>query len=212
MRILLGLCVVLLLGGCNRVHTDHPLFFASDAPDAPRLRDGVWLIEDGDDDCRFDERKPATRWPDCADWMLVRGGEFLSYGKPRKGDLTGTGDWTSLPFVLSDGGPPILQIGVIEGETRDYQFYGVEPTARSESGITALTGWPVMCGPPPPAETMIEGKRRYVSLDLLPGLTLTNENDCSAADAIAVRNAAGASREWVGEEGFSARWVRDRYP
>ena len=31
MRVVLGLCLVLLLGGCNRVHSDHPLFFASDA-------------------------------------------------------------------------------------------------------------------------------------------------------------------------------------
>ena len=37
MRVLLGLCLVLLLGGCNRVHSDHPLFFASDAAGAPKL-------------------------------------------------------------------------------------------------------------------------------------------------------------------------------
>ena len=42
--------LALLLGACNLVHSDHPLFFAE--ADAPRLREGVWVLETGDDACR----------------------------------------------------------------------------------------------------------------------------------------------------------------
>jgi len=76
MRILLSLCLILLLGACNRVHSDQPLFFADMAPEAPRLRDGLWIIENGDEPCRFDAARPVTRWPDCADWMPGRVGEI----------------------------------------------------------------------------------------------------------------------------------------
>lgn len=205
MRILLGLCVVLLLGGCNRVHTDHPLFFASDAPDAPRLRDGVWLIEDGDDDCRFDERKPATRWPDCADWMLVRGGEMLGYDR----EEGGPGEWTSLAFVLAAGDPLVLQIAMTDEGKPDYQYFGIEGEAAVDGRITALVSWPVQCGPPPPKAAAGE-KPRYVTLEPLPGMTLADDS-CTADSAGTVRNAARASRAWEPEPGM-ARWVRDGYP
>ncbi|MFA7262139.1 MAG: hypothetical protein WC068_03870 [Caulobacter sp.] len=213
MRVLLGLCLVLLLGGCNRVHSDHPLFFADASADAPRLRDGLWVIDNGDSaDCRYDARKPVTRWPGCADWMLVRGGEVLGYDPPGKGDVTGVGEWTSLSVVLSAGDPPVLQIGMTGDGKVDYQFFGIEPTAGGGGAITAFASWPVMCGPPPPGGAMEGGKRRFVTLEPLPGLTVIDESSCTAADAAAVRNAAGPSRAWAGKEAGGARWVRDGYP
>ncbi len=213
MRVLLGLCLVLLLGGCNRVHSDHPLFFAETSTGAAKLRDGVWALQNDDNaDCRYDARKPVTRWPDCADWMLVRGGEILGYDRPGKGDVTGAGEWTSLPFVLADGAPPVLQIAMTEDGKVDYQFFGVEQTAGDSAGVTAFSAWPVMCGPPPPSGAMTDGKRRYVTLEPLPGLTVVDESSCTAADATAVRNAAGPSRAWAGDEGGGARWIRDTYP
>lgn len=213
MRVLLGLCLVLLLGGCNRVHSDHPLFFADASAEAPRLRDGVWALQNDDKPaCRYDARLPVTRWPVCADWMLVRGGEMLGYEKPGKGDVTGSGDWTSLPFVVSAGAPPILQVAMTEDGKVDYQFFGVEQTAGDGGGIRSFTAWPVMCGPPPPSDAMSNGKRRYVTLEPLPGLTVVDESSCTAADAAAVRNAAGPSRAWSTDEGLTARWIRDTYP
>ena len=204
---------MLLRGGCNRVHSDHPLFLAGETAGGPTLRDGLWVIEDGDSgDCRYDAGKPVTRWPDCADWMLVRGGEILGYDKPGKGDVTGVGQWTSLPFVLAAGAPPILQVGMTEEGKLDYQFFGIEPTARGDAGITAFASWPVMCGPPPPDGAMADGKRRYVTLEPLPGLTVVDESSCSATDAAAVRNAAAPSRSWAGEAAGGARWIRDSYP
>lgn len=213
MRVLLGLCLVLLLGGCNRVHSDHPLFFASDAAGAPRLRDGLWAINDGDKtDCAYDAGKPVTIWPDCADWMLVRGGEILGYDKPGKDDVTGLGQWTSLPFVLAAGSPPVLQVGMMEEDRLDYQFFGIEPTASDAVGVTAFSSWPVMCGPPPPEGEMTDGKRRYVTLEPQPGFTVVDESSCSATDPGAIRSAAGPSRSWAGESVGGARWVRETYP
>jgi len=212
MRVLLGLCLVLLLGACNRVHSDRPLFFASDSPDAASLRDGLWVIEDGDEaDCRYDARRPVTRWPACADWMLVRGGEILGYDAPDRGDAAGAGEWTSLPIVLSGGDPLILQVGMSEDGKVDYLFFGVERTAGDAGAITAFSSWPVMCGPPPPEGAMTNGKRRYVTLEPLPGLTIADESSCTATDGAAVRNAAGPSRAWAGDEAGGARWIRD-YP
>ena len=208
MRILLGLCVVLLLGGCNRVHSEQPLFFASDAPDAPRLRDGLWVIET-DDDCRFNAGKPVNRWPDCADWMLVRNGEILGFDPPGKDEPTGGGEWTTIPYVLAAGAPLVLQLATTEDGKLDHQYFGVKPTAGSAASIAAVVSWPVLCGPPPPKAAKGE-KRRFVTLQPLPGLTLTDES-CTTDSAEAVRNAAGPSRGWSDDLG-KARWVRDAYP
>lgn len=213
MRILLGLCVVLLLGGCNLVTTDQPLFFASPAPDAPKLRNGLWVIDDADkDDCRYDARKPVTRWPDCADWMLVRDGEILGYDPPGKGDRVGVGEWTSMPFVLSAGEPMVLQIDGSSDGKPAFQFFGIEATAGEPTRLTTIKTWPVLCGPPPPDGAMTDGKRRYVTLEPLPGLTVTGDSGCTTTEASAVRNAAAWSRGQSGEEGGGAHWIRDTYP
>ena len=59
---------------------------------------------------------------------------------------------------------------------------------------------------------MIGGERRYVTLEPLPGLTVTSNSGCTATEASAVRNAAAWSRGQVGDDGGGARWVRDTYP
>ncbi len=205
MRILLGLCVLLLLGACNRVYTDQPLFFASDAPDAPQLRDGLWLIE-SEDKCRVDTRKPVSRWPKCAQWMLVRGSEILGFDPAEDGP----GEWNSLPFVLADGDPVVLQMTMTaEGKT-NYQYLGVD-AVRSEGGsrIVSFRAWPVLCGPPPPRPAKGE-EERYVTLEPLPGVTIV-DNNCTAGTQDVVRAAARASRAW-GDGTDSARWIRDTYP
>jgi len=144
--------------------------------------------------------------------LLLLGGEVLGYDPPGKDDATGAGAWTSLSVVLSAGDPPILQVGMTEDGKVDYQFFGLEPTERAAGSITAFASWPVLCGPPPPADAMTGGKRRYVSLEPLPGLTVIDESSCTADAAAAVRNAAGPSRAWAGDDAGGARWIRDTYP
>ena len=209
MRILFSLFLILLLGACNRVHSDQPLFFATTAPDAPRLRDGLWVIESGGDPCRFDVGKPVTRWPDCADWILVRGGEILGYDAPGKGDVTGTGEWTSIPYVLASGSPLILQIAVSDEGKLDSQFFGLERATGVDADIAAFASWPVQCGPPPPPAPQGE-KPRHVTQEPLPGMILKDDS-CTTASADAVRAAAGPSRGWAEDPG-KARWVRAGYP
>lgn len=211
MRLLLGLCLMVLLGACNRVHSDGPLFFADGGPDAPQLRAGLWIIEQGGEDCRFDVRKPVNHWPDCAAWMLVRDGEILGYDKPGKDKPARSGDWTSVPYVLAAGSPLILQLAMTEDGKIDHQYFGLEPTAGPASAITAVRSWPVLCGPPPPKASAGETPR-FVTLDPLPGMTLAGDN-CTTGAAEAVRNAAGPSRGWAGEDEVGgARWIRDTYP
>ncbi|MDO9222808.1 MAG: hypothetical protein Q7U20_03750 [Caulobacter sp.] len=209
MRILFSLLFILLLGACNRVHSDQPLFFAGGAPDAPRLRDGLWVIESGDEPCRFDRARPVTRWPDCADWMLVRGGEILGYDAPGKGDVTGVGEWTSIPYVLAPGAPLILQLAMREDGKVDYQYFGLDRIAGVDQDIAAFAIWPVQCGAPPPPAPQGE-KPRYVTLTPLPGMILKDDG-CTTDSADAVRAAAGPSRAWTEDSG-KARWVRAGYP
>ncbi|MFZ5668968.1 MAG: hypothetical protein ACOY4K_05710 [Pseudomonadota bacterium] len=217
MRVAILLGLTLLLGACNRVHTSEPLFFASDAPDAPRFREGVWLIEtpiadEGDDGkpCRVDARKPVTRWPKCADWALVRGGEFTGYERDDKG---GEARWESMAYVLAGGSPPVLQLATPEADGKlDYQYFGVRVTRRAADGrIEAYDSWPVLCGPPPPEGTKkADGTIQYATLNPLPGLTVVDDN-CTTDQPSAVLNAASASLQWTAPQG-GARWIRDTYP
>lgn len=212
MRVLLGLCLALLLGACNRVHSDRPLFFADAGPDAPRLREGLWVLETGDEPCRFDTARPVNRWPKCADWMLVRDGALVGYTRPEKGKAPSPGDWATVPYVLAAGAPPVLQVAMTDDGKVDHQFFGVAATSGPVSAITAFAAWPVYCGPPPPKPAKGE-KARFVSLEPLPGMIVGDDN-CAAESAAAVLNAAGPSRSWAeGEhEVGGARWVRDTYP
>lgn len=204
MRVLLGLCVALLLGACNRVQTDHPLFFASDAADAPRLRDGLWVI-DGDDKCHVDTRGPVNRWPECAQWMLVRGGEILGY----EADVGQPGEWDRIPFVLAEGDPVVLQIEQIEDGKPDFQYFGLEGERAADGRFVAFSIWPALCGPPPP-ETPKGEKPRYATLEPLPGMTIVGDN-CTAEAQGPVLVSAWASRPWTVEV-MRLRWIRETYP
>ncbi len=213
MRVLVGLCLVLLLGACNRVQTDHPLFSPEDTQGAPHLRNGLWVVDDSlgvvedDKPCRFDARKPVTRWPDCADWMLVRDGQLLGYSR----DKDGPGKWETIPFILARGATPVLQLGLTDDDgVATYSYFGLQPTGSSEGGVTAFRSWPVLCGPPPPPAKTGD-KPRFVTLEPLPGMTVVEDN-CTADSTAAVTAAAGASRAWTDDAVGGARWIRDTYP
>ena len=201
MKVITALCLALVLGGCNRVHSDHPLFFPSDAPDAPRLKEGLWVIEDAA--CHVDASQPVNYWPDCGSWMVVRKREIIAYDRKQDGE----GTWTRVPYVLEGGDPFILQAAMTEDGKTDYEFFGV--AVQRERPVTFLVAWPVLCGPPPPEPARGE-KASNVTLAPLPGMTVV-ENNCTTTSADAVRGAVRPSQDWS-KDITSARWVRDTYP
>ncbi|WP_292030690.1 hypothetical protein [Brevundimonas sp. UBA2416] len=212
MRWLLGLLLLLSLGGCNRVITTAPLFGHQSGD--PTLKDGVWLVEnkldlmlttDREAPCVVDDRGPASGWPDCATWFVVEGGQV----RTPEGASRRRPDWDRLGLVVSDGDPPILQLGnVDERGVAEYNYFGLRPVSSDPDGrLLAADIWTVQCGPPPPQG---QGQpTRYLTWDLLPGLTGEGDN-CTTASAQALRAAAAASRAWAGDPG-RIRWARERF-
>lgn len=217
MRWIALLLALPLLGACNLVVTADPTFTAADAAGAPALREGLWVSEEAN--CRFDSRKPVQKWPRCASWYLVRGGEFQTFGKGDKGEPPG---WTSMPYVLAAGEPRIMQLDLTGSNAGDsepqplFVYLGLAPTAWDEAGrITAEQSWLVQCGPPP-----LDAKGKPDPLAVtdrpFPGLIVNTGSDpkhgatCTPRDVQALRNAAVASRTL--EPPTANRWVRDSLP
>lgn len=201
MRWIALLLALPLLGACNLVVTTEPTFTAADAAGAMALKDGLWVS--AEDKCRVDTRKPVARWPRCANWYLVRGGEFLTLSKGDKGGAPG---WTSMPYVLAAGEPRILQLdltGPDDGDSEPqplFVYRGLAPIAWDETGrVTAEQSWSVQCGPPP---LDAKGKRDPLAVTErpFPGLIINRDSDskqgatCTPRDVQALRDAAVASR------------------
>ena len=68
----------IILGGCNMVMTDKPMFSVADGAGAPAIRGGVW--RDDKPDCVFDEAAPQNKWPKCADAEPRRRSAILAGG------------------------------------------------------------------------------------------------------------------------------------
>jgi hypothetical protein len=212
-RLLLVAVLLLGLTACNRVVTSTPLFTAADAAGAPVLRDGVWLMEEApdpdDEACVFNTRRSVKRWPDCADWVLIRDGEVRM---SNKGGKAGKGKeaWAGMPLLVVGGEPVLLQLGQIDEDPArtEYSYMGFAPTRQDATGkVVAFDYWMTLCGPPPPQG---EGQpSRYLTWELLPGLTGVGDN-CTTTSRDAVRRATTASRQWG--DGETMRWVRDTYP
>lgn len=198
---LLG-CLALALGGCNAVISDRP-FFTSE-PSAPELRNGLWRAVEAN--CRFDERKPVERWPDCAGWAVVREGETLSFAAADV-EKRATRRWVATPFVVGGGDPLILQQSCAEGDGADlrYCYSGMNILARDAGGrATHVEVWSVSCGP------LASGDR--VTRTPWPGLTIRGDN-CLPDSAATIREAATRSLELNGKDTPLTQlyWVRDGY-
>lgn len=213
-RIHLAFAAALLLAACNRVETDHPLFGEADAAGAPVLRDGVWLLEnkasfdlmidrESDSECRVDTRRAPSRWPDCAVWLVVEGGQMRV---PRQNEKKRLG-WDRQLLAVAGGEPPILQVGdVDEDGEQAFTYYGFKPTASVDGRVTAFDAWTVDCGPPPPQG---DGQpTRYLTWELSPGLVAKGDN-CTTDSRDALRTAARASTAW--QTPGRLTWVTDRY-
>jgi hypothetical protein len=225
MRIFAALLGLGLLSACNVVVTQTPLFTADDEAAAPRLKPGVWLaMKQGD--CRFDESKPIDTWPECAGGAVVKVGELVGYNKKEGG-----GAWEHDPFILAAGDPRIGQIRMTEtlgvsadaeasggatatasatggGMSYSYGYVGVRVVSADPQGlITAVSYWPVMCGPPPPKNKKGEDVAMG-TLKPLPGMVMKpGDGVCSTTSKAVIHSAARASIPWG--PAMEAHWIRD---
>jgi len=214
MRLALVLLSLACLGGCNMLMTKDPLFTRADGAGAQPLRPGVW-DQDATDQCQVDERQPLASWPSCANGFLVgRDQTMTSFGQ--QGDKRVS---NSTHYVMAAGHPMVFQVLLSSSMSQMplpqlYLYAAVRPTKFDERGrVIALTSWPVLCGPPPPADAKApDGKSpRSGTLDPVPGLTMdASANDCTTTSQDAARRAAAASEAWTKPDGFtSSHWVRD---
>lgn len=222
-RLLFVLAAALMLGGCNMVYAEQPLFTAADAAGAPVLRPGIWSKRASD--CVVDAAKPISEWPECADPVLVTADRIGDPGKPDKQG----------PYLLAGGDPRVMQmeLKLEPDKPAIWIFVGLRPLRTDAQGrITEARTWMVQCGPPPPPrpepaetpappanETPEQAEARIqaeiaatvaagVTREPLPGLEI-KEGMCIARDRDPVRNAASASLAWDDGEESIIYWVRD---
>lgn len=210
MRLFIIVCLGALLCGCNMVVTPTPIFGPEDVAGSP-LREGLWLRDDPD--CAVDTKGPATGWPECADWIVMRDGEMQMPGEAPDAPFSGP-----MTFLITGGEPRILQVTLRqagrggEPEAQINLYLGFEALAHDVGGrVTAYRSWPTLCGPPREREAGPDERLADLATEApFPGLTLGKKGDCVPEDVAALRGAAVASKPY--EPFKSARWVRDAYP
>ncbi len=190
MRLVLAMAAMFMLAGCNVAVSTTPLFTAADEAGAPRLKAGVWNLEQAD--CTFDETKSVPQWPDCAGGAVVKSGEIVGYDQKRIIQIRLIGE----------------SVGEGPKKAEPYGYAAARPTKRDSSGaITAIHYWVVQCGPPaPPAKG---GKPPSLgTLHPLRGMAMKpGDAMCIAASAGAIRAAAKPSEAWA-DKTMDAHWVR----
>jgi hypothetical protein len=227
LRLILTVACLALLSACNVVMTKEPLFAQADGAGAPTLRQGVWLFFK-EPDCKLDESKPFTEWPDCA------GGGYVTAGNVRGHKSNAPPDQLEdTPFVLAAGDPRIMQLQVdvdlsaqasasASGDAtasasasppvhaRPYGYGAVRPTKLDDQGrIIAFDLWPVQCGPPPPKNKNGEDVAP-ATLKPLPGIEMKpGDAICSTKSITALRGAARASEAWAPQPRTESHWIRD---
>ena len=191
------------LNACNVVATKDPLFSQADASPL-KLHDGVWAPEN--DQCRFDQAKPIDAWPDCAEPLLVRDGEFLTWqpdNKTWRSDATGR-------ILIVAGDPMILEArDTPQNSEPIYVYAGFVPRTDAQDRIVGLQAWPVLCGPPPPGPKGAPATQAGTKAPF-PGMTMDAKGQtCTTSDPRALRSAARASKGLATKGLASAHWVRD---
>lgn len=178
-----------LLGACNMVISETPMFADADRTDVGP-RDGIWLSDDAE--CRFDARRPESDWPECAMWVVVRnsGRELeVSDGKKQR---------QRLRSLLTAGAPAIIEAQWTDdakypAETT-YGFYAYEAQPAEPDGrFVRASTWPVECG--------IQDKTGS-EIRPFPGIT----PECRPTSRDAIRAAAVSSRR--AEQIERWRWLR----
>jgi hypothetical protein len=218
MRLLLAIASLALLGACNMVVTKAPLFSKADTAGLAQLRPGVWR-ETTDKPCDFDETKPLADWPGCANGFITKDGQVGGYDTDANGKKT----WSSLELIVAGGEPRVMQVLMKELGVKGlgdlpfgpmYLYVAAHPTKTDAQGrIVAYSGWPILCGPPPPPDAKgPDGNSvRTGTLKPLPGLTMDKDgNNCTTTSQAAVQAAAKTSEQWQDSNATTENhWVRD---
>jgi hypothetical protein len=220
-HILILVAAALMLGGCNLVVSQTPVFRAADAAGAPPFKPGLWASPGPG--CTFDESTPFDAWPKCANGSEIRPDALVATVDPTA--VTASSDSKAgsgpkkvdLQYVLAAGDPRVMQVDLHIpeaglGQLGFFYFVAVKPTRFDDDGrITAAQMWPIQCGPPPPPQTSQTANgsdmtKGMVTQHPLPGLKVDN-GECTPADKAAVLNAATPSRAWADNVG-ELHWVR----
>jgi hypothetical protein len=216
------LAAALMLGGCNLVVSQTPVFSTADAAGAPPFKPGFWASPDPG--CDFKESAPADAWPKCANGSEIQRDALIATVDP-SAVTTSTSDSktaagpkkVALPYVLAAGDPRVMQVDLHIpeaglGQLGFFYFVAVKPTRFDDDGrIIAAQLWPIQCGPPPPPQTSQTSNSNDLSKGAvtehpLPGLKIAN-GECNPTGKDAVRNAATPSRAWADNVG-ELHWVR----
>jgi hypothetical protein len=211
--------LALLLGGCNLVVSETPVFSTADAAGAPSLRPGIWAAPQPD--CDFKTSDPLDKWPKCAGGAAITPDAILaaadSAGVTPDQSAPAPAKTLRVPYVLAAGDPRIMQIHFVLPldpaiKAAFYYFIALKPIAHDADGrITDAEVWLVQCGPPPPPNANAsDGKANQggITDHPLPGMTVT-KGECNPTDKAAVINAALPSRAWAGDQLGTLHWIRD---
>jgi len=180
--------IIALLGACNMVISETPMF---DESDRARLtpKNGIWIPEV--DDCDFDASQPEDEWTECAVWVVVRnsGRELLL--------SDGKGQTERHDVIIASGNPPIIQGKWIdeakEPRAAYFGFYGLEWQQLAPDVFAAASTWPVQCGIQAQSSSAIRP---------FPGISA----ECRPSSKEAIRSAAAASR--TAEQVVRWQWLR----
>ena len=180
-------CLLPLLGACNMVISETPMFGEKDAASLSP-RPGIWLAEDPE--CPLDATLPEAKWPKCAMWLVVSGSGEAAL-------VDGKGQRQEARYIIAKGAPPIVQVLWRDEAKEDgktfYVFLGLEPNILDGEFLAATT-WEVKCGTKDPADTDIKP---------YPGIAA----ECRPSSQEAIRSAALASC-LTAEMAMTWRWLR----
>jgi hypothetical protein len=213
------LAAALLLGGCNLVVSETPVFSAADAAGAPALKPGVWAAPQPN--CDFKPSDPLDKWPQCAGGAAITPDAILAaadsagVAAPDQ-SAPAPAKTMRVPYVLAAGDPRIMQIHFVLPldpaiKAAFFYFVALKPTAHDADGrITAAEAWLIQCGPPPPPSVDSSGKpdQGGITNHPLPGMKI-EKGECTPDGKAAVINAAVPSRAWADNQVGMLRWVRD---
>ena len=177
--------ILAMLGACNMVISETPMFAESDRADvAPK--DGIWLASQKD--CDFDASLPEAKWPECALWVVVRnsGHEMLLSDGKGQSQHVGT--------LVAAGTPLVVQARWVDDAKDDgaihYVFYALEWKEPGSSGSATASTWAVQCGIQSDSD-----------IRPFPGISA----ECRPSSKDAIRSAATASQR---NELMTLRWLR----
>lgn len=203
-RLLASLLILILVSGCDVAISEKPMFTEADTAGAPQFENGVWLLEE-DSDCHVDAAQRVSRWPECANWVVVRNGQLFE--RVREGDIAVKRVENAILIVAGEVG--LAQIEYISSggsaaEPPVYFFAAFENIGKPPTlPLRSITLWSVLCGTRDGTPGKAAADDEPGELVRFPGFG----EKCQPASQDALRAAALASRP-PGPPRLRAIWMR----